>query len=236
MIFIGFGLIIGALADIILTAFRLGHLILILAGGLLVAVNLPGNRIRGLKGAIRTLVSLAVIAGAVFLLTGLGTSSQTKEQQFAINRSATDKLLTAEDYASLLRDQPENLDIRLMYAQSLISAGDFPGAIREAQAITRVDPEDSRAYLVIGDAWRGLNDPLREIYYYKIALGLDEKSVESQVKLAEAYGLTHSYDQAIKHYEAAKKLADSFEEETMVYESYLRFAQADVPSKSQEVP
>ena len=86
----------------------------------------------------------------------------------------------------------------------------------------------------MGDAYRGLNDNIREIYYYKIAVSLDENSVFNRIKLAEAYGNSHLLEKAIEQYEISKELADTFEENTLVYESYLKFADTDEET-SQEV-
>lgn len=130
-------------------------------------------------------------------------------------------------YGNVLSKLPDDLDVRLVYANALYLSGDYNGAHREATYIAKIDPEYADAYVLMGDLYQAWNDHFREKYYYKIAVGLDETSVLYRVRLAEAYGRTHSYEEAVSEYELAKQYAKTFDEESIVYESYLRFADAD---------
>jgi len=133
----------------------------------------------------------------------------------------------ANVYYSLMTQLPDDLEMRSLFAHALYMHKDYNGALREAQYIVKIDPEYSDAYVLMGDFYASLNDHFREIYYYKIAVGLDKKSIVNRIKLAEAYGSSNSSKEAIEQYEIAKTLTRSFEEKNLIYESYLRFANAD---------
>ena len=131
---------------------------------------------------------------------------------------------SARAYGEVLRNLPDDLSLRMTYAKALFTSGDYNGAHREVTHIIRIDPERAEAYVLMGDLYQVWNDYFRETYYYRIALGIDETSVANRVKLAEAYGRTHSYEEAVMEYELAKEYAKTPEEEALVYESYLRFS------------
>ncbi len=138
---------------------------------------------------------------------------------------------SAGAYGNVLRNLPDDLAVRLTYANALYLSGDYNGALREATYITRIEPEYAEAYILMGDLYRVWNDHFREQYYCKIAVGLDETSVEYRVRLAEAYGRSLSYEEAVTEYELAKEYAETPEDELTVYESYLRFSDADSQEK-----
>lgn len=130
----------------------------------------------------------------------------------------------ASAYYTVLKNYPDDIEVRLQFARSLYSNKDYSGGIREATYITKLQSDYGDAYVVIGDCYEGLNDHFREIYYYKIAVELNEQSIEKLVRLAEAYGRIHSIEESTHYYDLAKGYASTFEEETMIYESYLRIA------------
>lgn len=268
MIIFGVCLIVGALADIFITAFSLNHLLLILFGILLVVINLAGSKINILKGVGRSLISLLVVLVALIMITVIFTGKAPVDNETAdiiseakkleedngyeaaikfLEDKNTDlgwnKLFTlriaeiymeqsmysegATAYGSIVRSLPEDLEVRYLYGRALHMNKDYNNVIKEAAYIAKINPEYTGAYVLMGDAYKGLNDHFREIYYYKIAVGLDETSVINRIRLAEAYGASQSYEKAIEHYEKAKEIASTFEEENIIYESYIRFADAD---------
>ncbi|SHJ74707.1 hypothetical protein SAMN02745751_03277 [Dethiosulfatibacter aminovorans DSM 17477] len=126
-------------------------------------------------------------------------------------------------YYQVLKKLPDDMAVRTLYAEALYMKNDYKNTLDQGLHMAELDPEYSKAYVIIGDAYKGYNDHFREIFYYKIAVGLDETSVVNRLRLAEAYGNSQSEEEAIEQYEIAKELADTFDEETLVYESYLRF-------------
>ena len=134
---------------------------------------------------------------------------------------------SAVAYGNVLRQVPDDLDLRMTYAKALFKNDDYNGAFNEASYIIRIDPEYADAYMLIGDLYRVWNDHFREQYYYKIAVGLDEESIVYRLRLAEAYSSIHSYEASVMAYEKAKALARSPEESAMVYESYLKTSEED---------
>lgn len=275
MMMLGVCLVIGALIDIFVNTFMLSHLLLIVCGGALIAVNILGNGIPYLKGIGKSLISVACIAITLFMLIGFGSNDELvdKETQDILDQAdqlmedkgyeAAIKLLEDKNndlgwnkaftikmadiyltegmqqeatwaYQTVVWNMPEDLEARKLYGAALIDMKDYHTALTEGQYLVKLDPEFADGYVIMGDAYRGLFDHFREIYYYKIAVGLDEKSVPFRVKLAEAYASSHSYDEAEEQYELVKTYAKNLDDEILIYESYLRVAEADEVS-SEEV-
>ena len=137
----------------------------------------------------------------------------------------------ANTYYEVLRQIPDDMTIRHLYAKALYMNNDYHGTLREGMYMAKINPEYSDAYVLMGDAYKGFNDHFREIYYYKIAVDLDEASIVNRLRLAEAYGSSQSHEEANEQYEIAKELATTFEEDNLIYESYLRFADAEMKKK-----
>ncbi len=133
----------------------------------------------------------------------------------------------ASAYNTVLQNLPDDIEVRLLFARSLYLKKDYSRGIKEATYITKLQPDNGDAYVVIGDCYKGLNNHFREIYYYKIAVEINEKSIEKLVRLAEAYGSIHSYEKSQEYYDLAKEYATTFDEDTMIYESYLRIADSN---------
>lgn len=261
-------LIVGAVLDSFLGTFTFNHLLLVMAGLIILVVDLVGSKIRFFRGIGKSSLSIIVLVVVTVMIIGISSSRApvAKETTDVLKKaekvlddkgykaaikvledsntdSGWNKLVTlkiaeiymaeemfaeaASTYSTLVTNLPDDLEMRSLFAKALFKSQDYNGALREVQYIAKINPEYSEAYVIMGDVYAGLNDLFREIYFYKIAVGLDGKSIDNRIHLAEAYGLSHSSKEAVEQYEIAKKLAKSFEDKNLIYESYLRFANAD---------
>jgi hypothetical protein len=133
----------------------------------------------------------------------------------------------ADTYYQILRKMPDDMAVRTLYSEALYMKKNYKNTLKQGMHMAKLDPGYSKAYIIIGDAYKGYNDHFREIFYYKIAVDLDRESIANRIRLAEAYASSQSQKEAVEQYEIAKELADTFEENNLVYESYISFVATD---------
>jgi len=130
-------------------------------------------------------------------------------------------------YEEILYQNGFDLDARYHYAILWYKEKNYPNAIDHLRYIINLQPDFADAYMTLGDCYWELNDNLRGIYYYKLAVDGQPESIEKRVKLAQAYANIHSWEEAEAEYDKAFELASDFEEELMVYNGYVKIESTD---------
>ncbi len=130
-------------------------------------------------------------------------------------------------YEEILNQNGYDLDARYNYAILWYEEKNYSTAIDTLRYIIKLQPDYADAYMTLGDCYWGLDDNLRGIYYYKLAVDGQPDSIEKRVKLAQAYANIHSWEEADAEYKKALEMASGFDEEMMVYNGYTKTQQAD---------
>jgi len=134
-------------------------------------------------------MKLFASAVAVFLFAGLAGA----QQDLAEKAQAAKQLMAAGHpdeavsiYRELLRALPDNPGLILNLGLALDMSGDKRGAIREYQAVLKLDPQSFPARLLIGTAYLDLGQPSEAIGPLEESVKLQPGNSDAQATLADA--------------------------------------------------
>ncbi len=149
-------------------------------------------------------MKLFASAFAIFLLT-----SPVCAQQSAAEKAQLAKQLMAAGRASeavpiyreLVRAMPDNPGLALNLGLALDMSGDKRAAIREYQAVLKLDPQSFPARLLMGTAYLDLGQPSEAIVPLEESLKLRPGNQEAQATLADAELALERYGTAAARFE-----------------------------------
>jgi cytochrome c-type biogenesis protein CcmH/NrfG len=111
------------------------------------------------------------------------------------------------DFSEILKTAPKDVPANLGRARALLGLGDGPKAVGPARMVCELEPENLRAWMVLGDAYaHGLTqDFLRAAEAYRQVLDLDPKNRDAGLRLARALSYRKEVEQAIGVLQGAQK-------------------------------
>lgn len=124
---------------------------------------------------------------------------------------------TARQNVELLLSTHPHSDIQIQaeYLKGMIAfrEGDYPRAINELEELVQAHPNFERAYIALGDLYRGRGMPLNARKNYEAALGLiEEKLSHAEKRLSSATSLTaEEYGRLRSEIEVLKKEKEAVE-------------------------
>jgi Tfp pilus assembly protein PilF len=87
----------------------------------------------------------------------------------------------------------ENLEA----AEKLFDAQEYKKAVKHLKAVTKEDPSNARAWLLMGDAYSSWGKHKQAVEAYEKALGLDAAQKEALMGMGMSYGNMRKYAEAI---------------------------------------
>jgi len=122
-------------------------------------------------------------------------------------------------------------DENIESTEELIKAGEFKQAERGLKKITKNEPANVRAWVLLGDAYVGLEKEKKAIEAYQKAIQLDPKNEDAYLGLGAAYNMMKRYSNAIaaykqiislnpKHAEAHYQLGLTYDRAVMLTQAF----------------
>ncbi len=87
----------------------------------------------------------------------------------------------------------ENLDA----AEKLFNAQEYKKAVKNLEKVTKEDPSNTRAWVLMGDCYRSWGKDKKAIKAYEKAIGLDASQKEALMGMGMSYGNMNKYGHAI---------------------------------------
>jgi Tfp pilus assembly protein PilF len=87
----------------------------------------------------------------------------------------------------------ENLDA----AEKLFNAQEYKKAVKNLEKVTKEDPSNTRAWVLMGDCYRSWGKDKQAIKAYEKAIGLDASQKEALMGMGMSYGNMNKYGQAV---------------------------------------
>src|SRR5579862_3749692 len=116
---------------------------------------------------------IAIVIVVVIACIGLAIQSQKSRK------------LTLEEMAQAAKDNPEDLEGRLQYAEALLQNGDRETAIKVFFTANEISATDPRSSVWLGILFEQQKDYMRAVLWYQEALKRDPKNTDVLVSLAQ---------------------------------------------------
>ena len=130
-------------------------------------------------------------------------------------------------FIEIIYHRPMDAEARCKAAGIEIRLKNYNNAVEQLNHVIKTNPSHPDANMMLGDAYFGMGDAIRGIFYYRLAADYEPDSLEKHMRLAAAYAKTHSWDEAGKEFKKSLELASTPEEELMVYREYRNIKETD---------
>jgi Tfp pilus assembly protein PilF len=88
-------------------------------------------------------------------------------------------------------------DENLEAAETLFNAQEYKKAVKHLKKVTKEDPSNTRAWVLMGDSYRSWGKHKQAVKAYEKAIGLDASQKEALMGMGMSYGNMNKYGEAI---------------------------------------